>query len=96
MMLNNEIEYFPESAQFHGSIPLIMGTRLDLVILGQPEDPCGKLWSRVCAETLRQDCLLNRFAPESELSKIISACNMPNYPIAHYAGTLYSATSGTL
>lgn len=96
MMLNNEIEYFPESATFHGSIPLIMGTRLDLVILGQPEEPCRKLWYWVCTEALHQDCMLNRFAPESELSKINSACNMPNYPIAHHAATLYSATSGTL
>ena len=32
-MLNNEIEYFPEAAMFHGHIPLIMGTKLDLIAI---------------------------------------------------------------
>jgi thiamine biosynthesis lipoprotein len=88
MMLNNEIEYFPESATFHGSIPLIMGTRLDLVILDQSEGHCRKLWDWVCVEALRQDCMLNRFASESELSKVNRACNVPNYPISHELGNL--------
>lgn len=88
MMLNNETEYFPESSTFHGSIPLIMGTRFDLIAFGHPEKPCMKLWDWVCAEVQRLDGMLNRFAPESELSKVNSACSMPNYPVSHDLGEL--------
>lgn len=88
MMINNEIEYFPESATFHGSIPLIMGTRFDMIAFGHPEKACRQLWDWVCAEVQRLDGMLNRFAPESELSKVNGACGMPNYPVSHELGEL--------
>ena len=49
-MLNNEIEYFPEAAMFHGHIPLIMGTKLDLIAIGASKENSSRIWDWLCFE----------------------------------------------
>ena len=82
MMLNNEIEYFPEAAMFHGHIPLIMGTELDLIVIEGEEPDSRKIWDWLCFEADCLDAMLNRFAPESEVSRVNKAKVMQNSTIS--------------
>ena len=68
-MITNETEYSPEGKSFHGSIPLVMGTRLEMLVVGHPRDEVVQVWDWLCVEASRLSAALNRFDPESELSK---------------------------
>ena len=108
MMLNNEIEYFPEAAMFHGHIPLIMGTELDLIVIEGEEPDSRKIWDWLCFEADCLDAMLNRFAPESEVSRVNKAKVMQNSTISqeladliriardywHRTGGLFDITKG--
>lgn len=72
-MLDSEHEYFREGQVFHGFVPLIMGTRLEVLMAGVEEGLCGKLWESMCAVAERLQSLMNRFDPGSEVSRINSA-----------------------
>lgn len=82
-MINNNSEYIAASSAFHGSIPLIMGTRFDLIIMGEDEQVSGDIWNWLCHELEHKDALLNRFAPESEVSRVNKANVMQNSTISH-------------
>lgn len=69
-MISFHSEYYDTSETFHGFLPRIMGTRLDMVVTG-----CGKaliqpVWHSIVAELERLDHMLNRFDGNSELSRI--------------------------
>ena len=68
-MITTETEYSPEGKSFHGSIPLVMGTRLEMLVVGHPRDEVVQVWDWLCVEASRLSAALNRFDPESELSK---------------------------
>lgn len=72
-MLDSEHEYFREGLTFHGFVPLIMGTRLEMLMAGVEEGLCRELWERMCAVAERLQSLMNRFDPGSEVSRINSA-----------------------
>ena len=65
-------EYFPQRSLFHGSVPRVMGTRLELIIVGKSAEDSLELWEKLCAEAFRLDLMLNRFDPGSELSELNS------------------------
>ncbi len=60
--------YYEKSGMLHGSVPLIMGTRLDALIFGADQVKLNSIWNEVLTETERLHNMLNRFDPESELS----------------------------
>lgn len=82
-MLNNKSEYIAASSAFHGSIPIIMGTRFDFLSIGKDEKASREIWNWICFEVERKDALLNRFAPESEVSRVNKANVMQNSTISH-------------
>ena len=63
-------EYFPDGSIFHGFVPLVMGTKLDVLMIGAEPGCSVNLWRRMCAEAERLDKLLSRFDPGSEVSGI--------------------------
>lgn len=69
-MLASECEYSEQGSVFRGFVPLIMGTRLDVLLCGAPAGLCESLWKRICDEAVALDGLMNRFDPESEVSRI--------------------------
>lgn len=107
-MLNNEIEYFPEAAMFHGHIPLIMGTKLDLIAIGASKENSSRIWDWLCFEAYHLDAMLNRFVPDSEVSRVNKAKVMQNSTISqeladliriardywHRTGGLFDITKG--
>ena len=69
-ILASECEYSERGSVFRGFVPLIMGTRLDVLLCGAPAGLCESLWKRICDEAVALDGLMNRFDPESEVSRI--------------------------
>ncbi len=79
-MIVSEHEYFREGRIFHGFVPLIMGTRLEVLLTGVEENLCAALWERMCGTAGRLQSMMNRFDPESEVSRINSAGVSPLSP----------------
>ena len=59
--------YYPSSRLFHGAAPLVMGTRLDALLLGDDPAALDALWRRMVAEVRRMERMLSRFDPEGAL-----------------------------
>ena len=107
-MLNNNSEYIAASVAFRGSIPIIMGTRFDFLMIGKDEVASRDIWNWLCQELERKDALLNRFAPDSEVSRVNKAKVMQNSTISqeladliriardywHRTGGLFDITKG--
>ena len=62
--------YYDTSSTFHGFIPSIMGTRLDLIIVDYPKEQSEFVWNNIVLELERLHKMMNRFDPTSELSRI--------------------------
>lgn len=62
--------YYEESSTFHGYIPNIMGTRLDLILVEFPKNQSSLVWNNIVIELERLHKMLNRFDATSELSRV--------------------------
>lgn len=62
--------YYPSSGLYHVSLPLLMGTRLDVLLFGENRRQLESLWLDTEAELRRQEKMLNRFDRESEVTEI--------------------------
>lgn len=68
--MSSEVEYIEEQHLFHGFIPKAMGTRLDIMTVGTPRALVQPVWDAIVGEAERLTLMLNRFDPESEVSKV--------------------------
>ncbi|MCQ2165742.1 MAG: FAD:protein FMN transferase [Bacteroidales bacterium] len=68
--MQTETEYIREQRLFHGMVPRVMGTKLELMTVGTEEDVARNTWDEICTDAEKLDSMLNRFSPESEVSKI--------------------------
>ena len=64
--------YYANSGMYHGSTPLLMGTRLDVLLFGADRYPLETVWTGMEKELRSLEKMLNRFDPASETSKINS------------------------
>lgn len=71
--MTDSIEYIAEGQIFHGNVPHVMGTRLDVLMVGVSEEKAVALWKRLCGRVNGLDAMLNRFDPGSEVSKMNAA-----------------------
>lgn len=62
--------YYVASGLFHGSMSSVMGTQLDILMVGSDPRFLDSLWEKIGVEVKRLDKMLNRFDPESEVSLI--------------------------
>ncbi len=69
-MLETGNKYYKDEAMFHGFIPHIMGTRLDILMIHSDAEPLNRLWAHITNELESLDKMLNRFDPQSEVSGI--------------------------
>jgi len=63
----SDIQYHPSSQLLYASFDLIMGTRLEILLIGKEEAVARNVCSRISEEVCRLDKLMNKFDPESEL-----------------------------
>ena len=66
--MNSSFDYIEEGQIFHGYIPRVMGTRLEVLTIGVPKDKMTRLWEKISGKALSLDAMLNRFDPTSEVS----------------------------
>lgn len=62
--------YYPSSGLYHVSLPLLMGTRLDVLLFGDDRQRLEDVWSHAESELRRLEKMLNRFDSESEVGKV--------------------------
>lgn len=65
----SQVEYSEAQKLFHGSIPRVMGTKLDLVTVGTDRVLIEPVWEELCAYAERLDSILNRFDSQSEVAR---------------------------
>lgn len=75
--MKSSAEYIKEGEIFHGSVPHVMGTRLEMLAVGTPEEVIMPVWERLRNLVCRLDAVLNRFEPTSE----VSILNMSDNPL---------------
>ena len=63
-------EYISESQVFHGEIPFVMGTKMEVLLVGVTESKGLHIWDQIHELALSLDRILNRFDPESEVSRM--------------------------
>lgn len=66
--MNSSYEYIAEEKIFHGYIPRVMGTRLEVLTVGVQREKMIPLWEKLRTKALGLDAMLNRFDPTSEVS----------------------------
>ena len=66
--MKGEVEYLSQERIFHGSIPHVMGTRLELLAVGVGQESMLKIWNCLYDMVFDLDRRLNRFDPSSEVS----------------------------
>lgn len=71
-MLRSEVKYYADESMFHGYIPHVMGTRLDILMIYSNLSLLNILWADITDELERLDKMLNRFDAASEVSKLNS------------------------
>lgn len=62
--------YYAASQLFHGSVSSVMGTQLDVLMVGGDTSLLSSIWEKIEAEVKRLDKMLNRFDPESDVALI--------------------------
>ena len=62
--------FYPASGLYHVSLPLLMGTRLDVLLFGDDRQHLETAWDNAEAELWRLEKMLNRFDNESEVVNV--------------------------
>lgn len=70
MVKADDVEYYPDSLMFHGSLMNIMGTKFEMLIIGKDRLESELIWQSVVSELVRLDNMLNRFDRTSEVSRV--------------------------
>lgn len=78
-VLETKTNYYENESMFHGFIPYIMGTRLDVLLIQPDLAHLNQLWLDITNELERLDKMLNRFDPESEVAQLNA--RMPQTPL---------------
>lgn len=74
--------YYPSSGLYHVSLPLLMGTRLDVLLFGEDRQQLESLWLDTEAELYRREKMLNRFDEESEVAKVNHDAQYSSVPLS--------------
>ena len=69
-MHTHTCEYHHSMGVFHGAMTEIMGTRFDIVLSTPEKELAEQTWASIVLLLSKLDKMLNRFNPQSELSKI--------------------------
>lgn len=74
--MDSYTNYYDSSKMFQTSCSIVMGTRLDLLLLGLKKSKAENIWSELEKEVNRLDRMLNKFDPDSELARLNRAARL--------------------
>ena len=63
-------EFYPEERLFYGSVPHVMHTRFDVVMMSPGKEAAEAVWEDICTELERLWHMFDRFDPASEVSAV--------------------------
>ena len=93
--------YYPESGLFHASLPLLMGTRMDVLLFGQDCRPLEVAWEHMEKEMRILEKMLNRFDPSGETALLNQTATFSAVPVSEMLWSVlvecrryYEATDG--
>lgn len=72
--MNGKTQYIGDGQMFHGEIPFVMGTRMEMIVIGLEEEKAVSIWSSLYDRVTFLDRMLNRFDPKSEVSRLNQKC----------------------
>lgn len=72
-MVQQESRYDVQTSLFYGSVPHVMGTRFEMVLIDPSPDKADGLWREIYGGLERLDRMFNRFDPGSEVSRVNAA-----------------------
>lgn len=81
-MLRSETTYYENESMFHGFIPHVMGTRLDVLLIHADQVHLNKLWLEITHELERLDRMLNRFDAGSEVAQLNNRSSLSSVSIS--------------
>ena len=80
--------FYPSSGLYHISLPLLMGTRLDVLLFGDNRQQLEAVWDSTEKELRRIEKMLNRFDSESEVSKVNSDAHFSSVQLSDELWTI--------
>lgn len=69
-MSGDSVTYYESEKMFHGNIPLIMGTKLDMLVIGKSKYDATTLWQNAVDRLKEIERIADRFSPDSEVAVI--------------------------
>lgn len=88
-----ETEYIEQIRTFHGCIPYIMNTRLEVIACGVENADVCKVWEQFCTDIEAMDALLNRYKKESEVAGINASVPLDMSPVSAVLGEVLQLCS---
>ena len=74
--------YYPESGLLHASLPLLMGTRMDVLLFGQEQRPLETAWENIEKEMRRLEKMLNRYDSTGETALLNQKATFSAVPLS--------------
>ena len=71
-MIENRTDWHEDESLFHGVVPRVMGTRLEVLMVHPDIEMLSRLWRDVAGLLESMDRVFDRFAPDSEVSRLNS------------------------
>lgn len=71
-MIENRTDWHEAGSLFHGVVPRVMGTRLEVLMVHPDIEMLSRLWRDVACLLESMDRVFDRFAPDSEVSRLNS------------------------
>lgn len=71
-MIENRTDWHEAGSLFHGVVPRVMGTRLEVLMVHPDIEMLSRLWRDVAGLLESMDRVFDRFAPDSEVSRLNS------------------------
>ena len=86
----SKTEYFGEKSLFHGFVPMVMGTKFDIMTTGSTEMEAFEMWHEISGILEHYGVMLNRFDVSSE----VSAYNLGTRPVSDELQSLMDIAEG--
>jgi len=83
-----ESEFIDDGRLFHGLAPRVMGSKLDLLVVGMEREVATPLWNSICSEAERLEGMLNSDDRNSEIGQFNAGRMLAHSEISEELGEI--------